>query len=214
MSLTPQQKDLYNLHLKISREHFSKPWRPRKNFDNIDPIKEEHLKKIHDIITSKNINPNYFFMAPYELWADEKNNYNLEFYTKFKALKTYNTWINKLLLEEPEHDIIINMIKDGFLHMYKKCKELKIKSIEDYFTLKEFYPTFLLDLKERFITYYNVLSINNYDQLLKNYSKEDIEFVIPDYYNMINTLRGKYYRTDKIKKLNNKIINKLNKLLN
>jgi len=212
MSLTAQEKNIYNTYLKVTRTALNKPWRPRKNFDDISPVEEEYLKKINSLTIKYNIELDNYFQAPYNLWED-KSHKPIEYYTKFKAVKTYRLWIEKLLFEQPEHKIIIDLVKNGFYFIYKRCKELNLKSIEKYFEHKTYYPEFLIALQEQNITYYNILSVNNYDTVLKNYIKDDIDFIVPNYYNNINSLRSRYYRSGKLKQINTKIIKELNKIL-
>ena len=213
MSLTAQEKYIYNTHLKVTRSQAGKPWRPRKDFSNISLVEEEYLKKINSNVIKYNIDIENYFQAPYKLWGDTSHK-PLEYFTKFKAVKTYRSWIEKLLFEDPEHEIIVNLIKNGFYFIYNRCKELKLKNVEQFFEHKTYYPEFLIALQEQKITYYNILSVSNYETVLKNYIKEDIDFIVPNYYNNINSLRSRYYRSEKLKKLNNKIIKKLNKILN
>jgi len=68
MSLNYIEKTIYNTHLKTSRSYQNKPWRPRENFDKLSPVEEEIIKKIKNILESKNISVDNYFKAPYELW--------------------------------------------------------------------------------------------------------------------------------------------------
>ena len=212
MSLSYTEKYIYNAHLKTSRSYQNKPWRPRENFEKLPVVEEELIKKINSILNTKNIKPDDYFRAPYELWQDKKY-YPLDYFSKFKAIKAYNLWIEKLFIEDPDNEIVINMVKDGFLFIFEKCKENKLKTIEDYFTLKTYYPDFLIALSERNINYYNILAINNYDRILKTFPKEDVDFIVAGFYNTVDSLRARYYRSVKLKKLNEKIITKLNEIL-
>ena len=212
MSLSHTEKYIYNTHLKTSRSYQNKPWRARKNFDDISVVEEEQIKKINSILNTKNIKPDDYFRAPYELWADKKY-YPLEYFSRFKAVKAYNLWLEKLFIEDPDNDIVINMVKDGFAFIFEKCRENKLKTIEEYFCLKTYYPDFLIALSERNITYYNILAINNYDKILKTFPKEDVDFIVTGFYNNVDSLRVRYYRSVKLKKLNEKIITKLNEIL-
>ena len=212
MSLSYTEKYIYNAHLKTSRSYQNKPWRPRENFEKLSVVEEELIKKINSILNTKNIKPDDYFRAPYELWQDKKY-YPLDYFSKFKAIKAYNLWVEKLFIEDPDNEIVINMVKDGFLFIFEKCKENKLKTIEDYFTLKTYYPDFLIALSERNINYYNILAINNYDRILKTFPKEDVDFIVTGFYNTVDSLRARYYRSVKLKKLNEKIITKLNEIL-
>ena len=93
MSLTAQEKNIYNTYLKVTRTALNKPWRPRKNFDDISPVEEEYLKKINSLTIKYNIELDNYFQAPYNLW-EEKSHKPLEYYTKFKAVKTYLSLIH------------------------------------------------------------------------------------------------------------------------
>tara|TARA_E500000318_G_scaffold106372_1_gene114285 strand:+ start:2526 stop:3179 length:654 start_codon:yes stop_codon:yes gene_type:complete len=213
MNITYIEKNIYNIYLKTTRSQQNKPWRPRENFDKLSPVDEEYLKKISSILKDRNINAELYFNAPYELWED-KQFYPLEYFTKFKAIKAYNLWVEKMFYEDPDSDVVVNMVKEGFHYIFNKCKENNLKSIESYFSLKTYYPDFLIALSEKTITYYNILALSNYDKVLKQIPKEDVDFIISGFYNNISTLRVRYYRTKKLKTLNTKIINKLNKILN
>ena len=213
MSISTFEKNIYNTHLKVSRSHQNKPWRPRENFDKLTIVEEELLKKISNILSTKNIQADFYFKAPYDLWKD-KDYYPLEYFGKFKAIKAYNLWLEKNMFENPDEDVVVDMVKEGFLFIFNRCKQLKLKSIEKWFEHKTYYPEFLIALSERKITYYNILAINSYDKYLKTYIKEDIDFIVTDFYNTIESLRTRYYRTKKLKILNEKIITKLNKILN
>ena len=201
MSLSYTEKYIYNAHLKTSRSYQNKPWRPRENFEKLTVVEEELIKKINSILSTKNIKPDDYFRAPYELWQDKKY-YPLDYFSKFKAIKAYNLWIEKLFIEDPDNEIVINMVKDGFLFIFEKCKENKLKTIEGYFTLKTYYPDFLIALSERNINYYNILAINNYDRILKTFPKEDVDFIVTGFYNTVDSLRARYYRSVKLKNNN------------
>ena len=108
MSLSYTEKYIYNAHLKTSRSYQNKPWRPRENFEKLSVVEEELIKKINSILNTKNIKPDDYFRAPYELWQDKKY-YPLDYFSKFKAIKAYNLWIEKLFIEDPDNEIVINL---------------------------------------------------------------------------------------------------------
>ena len=85
-------------------------------------------------------------------------------------------------------------------------------SIDEYFKLKTYYPEFLVDLSERKITYYNILAVRDYDKIIKTIPKEDVDFIVSDFYNNIESLRVRYYQS-KLKTINSNVIDKLNKIL-
>lgn len=212
MKLSAFEKQIYNTHLKYSRQYQNKPWRPRENFEKLSEKEEECIKSISKILISKNIDCDHYFMAPYELWDDQKY-LQIDYFSKYKAIKTYYKWIEKLMYENPEHKVIVELIKRGYLYIYEKCEQLKLSNLEQYFELKSFYPEFLINLQEKKIIYYNIIPFNNYEKNLKNFPRYDVDFIVPGFYNSIESVRVRYYKSDKLKNLNKKIITKLNKIL-
>ena len=211
MSLSYQQQVIYNTHLKSSRANKGKPWRPRKDFSSFDEVDKKKICKIENILTTKNIDPEDYFNAPYKLWEAESF-YDLRFFSSFKGIKAYYLWYTKLMFTDPDNTVIVNAVKSGWKNIYNKCKNNKLASIDEYFNLKSFYPEFLVDLSERKITYFNILAARDYSKIIKKISKEEVDFIENNFYNTIETLRVKYYQS-KLKTLNINIKNKLNKIL-
>jgi hypothetical protein len=211
MSLSYPQQVIYNTHLKSSRANKGKPWRPRKDFSNFDEVDKKKICKIENILTTKNIDIEDYFNAPYKLWNDESS-YELKFFSSFKGIKAYYLWYTKLMFTDPDNTVIVNAVKVGWKNIFDKCKKHKFTSIDDYFNLKSYYPEFLVDLSERKITYFNILAARDYSKIIKRIPKEEVDFIENDFYNTIETLRARYYQS-KLKTLNINIKNKLNKIL-
>jgi len=211
MSLSYPQQVIYNTHLKSSRANKGKPWRLRKDFSNFDEVDKKKICKIENILTTKNIDIEDYFNAPYKLWDDESF-YELKFFSSFKGIKAYYLWYTKLMFTDPDNTVIVNAVKVGWKNIFDKCKKHKFTSIDDYFNLKSYYPEFLVDLSERKITYFNILAARDYSKIIKRIPKEEVDFIENDFYNTIETLRARYYQS-KLKTLNINIKNKLNKIL-
>ena len=211
MSLTYPQKVIYNTHLKASRANKGKPWRPRKDFSSLAEVEQNLVRKIENILKEKNIDIDNYFNAPYKLWDDESF-YPLKFFASFKAIKAYNLWFNKLLFTDPDNDVIVLEVKNGWKNIFETCKKNSLPTIEEYFKLKTYYPEFLVDLSERKITYYNILAVKDYEKIIKTIPKEDVDFIVSDFYNNIESLRVRYYQS-KLKTINLNVINNLNKIL-
>lgn len=192
--MTENQKNIYNAYLKSMREAQNKPWRARKDFSNFDETKKRHIEVIESIVCNKNINLHQFFKAPYVVWRDSQN-IPLDFYKGFKALKAYRLYIHKILNTEYESPECQTMISEGFDHIEKKCKSRGIKDLKDYVEWVNIYPEFLLDLKEGNICYYNIFGLDGAEEFLIKFNKEEIEFLIEDFYEVLNSLRVNYFRS-------------------
>lgn len=211
MSLTYPQKVIYNTHLKASRANKGKPWRPRKDFSSLAEVEQNLVRNIESTLTTKNIDIEDYFNAPYKLWEDDSF-YDLKFFSSFKGIKAYYLWYTKLMFTDPDNAVIVNAVKVGWKNIFDKCKKHKFTSIDDYFNLKSYYPEFLVDLSERKITYFNILAARDYSKIIKGIPKEDVDFIENDFYNTIETLRVRYYQS-KLKTINTNVKNKLNKIL-
>lgn len=193
--MTENQKNIYNAYLKSMREAQNKPWKARKDFSNFDETKKSHIERIESILSSKNINAFQFFKAPYVVWEDSQN-IPLDFYKGFKALKAYRLYVYRLLNTEYESPECQMMISSGFQHIEKKCKSNGIKDLKEYAKWVNTYPEFLLDLKEGNICYYNIFGLEGAEEVLVNFDKEQIEFLIEDFYEVLDCLRVNYFRSE------------------
>ena len=74
------------------------------------------------------------------------------------------------------------------------------------------YPNFILDLKNRDISYYSLLALNVSEKNIK-LEKNIVEFVCSSFYNTLSSLRSKYTFSKKIKPLGIKLTKTINEIL-
>lgn len=86
--MTQREKLVYNTWLVTNKGRANKPFRYRKNFDNMDESTQALVKKINSTITRLKIPVEEFFVAPFELWHDTTY-MPLDFYTKHKAVAAW-----------------------------------------------------------------------------------------------------------------------------
>lgn len=214
LELTTQEKNIYNYYLSTLRR--GEGYTPRRDFNNFSSEKTVLLKKISKIIREKNISPKMFFDAPFYVWGEKQT--NLQFYSTFKAISAYKTYISSIELTEPDHEHNCIALKNSFKHIYDVCNEHKIMNVRDYMLLQSgIYPRFILDLKKRDITYYTIIALDNQNDSSVvskiNIDKKTVEFVCKDFYNNLNSLRSRFVFSKKIKPLSIKLIKTINNIL-
>lgn len=197
-------KYIYNTFLRISRQKQNKPFKLRENFEGFD--KTEYylpvlrLKNFFDRNYSVNIED--FFTAPYEVYEDE-DYYGIDFYSSMAAIKVYNIFCSKRNQLDPDTDIQINNILRGLKHIKEYCIKNNIM-LEDY--LEHFEPgavtkSFIVHLKEKNISPYNLFPFKNFDKVYSKLDFEVLKFILNDIPLKMSIYRGKFYASKKGKSI-------------
>jgi hypothetical protein len=133
MSITENQKRIYNLHLKISRSSQKKPYRLRENFETFEKEKPEEylwLQKIDHLFTSHpQINEKLFLSAPYHLYDDEEY-FSLNYYTSQAAIKAYTTYLKQISDKSPDSPFQLEFMKDSLEFLKGYCIEHHIDLVQ------------------------------------------------------------------------------------
>jgi hypothetical protein len=213
--MTSKEQYIYNCYLETSRKLNNKPFKYRLNFEGFEDKEEyNYVSKLSYFFSRfENINVKDFFEAPYFVYNEKY--FDLKFYTSQKAIKTYTTYQNKFLMEQPDHDQSIQKIKDSFEFIFYFCKEKGI-TLDDYASFlseNNKFHDFLLHLKDRKISLYPLFIFRNVDKIISQYDKEIKDFVFGETFQNLNFYRTKYYSSSKAKKLCSLIYEKLNNKL-
>jgi len=92
--ITNTIKSIYNTWLSYYRGKQNKPYRFKKDFKNFEKTKNyiycQKLENLFDNNTEVDLNE--FFNAPYEVYSNDEEGYDLKFYTTRKAIKVYNVY--------------------------------------------------------------------------------------------------------------------------
>lgn len=209
--MTFKEKYIYNCYLETSRKLNDKPFRYRKDFDNFED-KEEYVyvNKLAKFFNKfENINIKDFFEAPYFVYNEKY--FDLKFFITQKAIKAYTVYETKFLLETPDHEQVLEKIKDSYKFIYKFCKENNI-IYESYLLHKSEnnkVHDFLLHLKNRNVSLYSLFTFPGLDKSLKEYDNETKKFLFGDTLQNINFYRTKYYTSSRAKNLCNLIHQRL-----
>lgn len=121
--ISPDQIDIYNDHLVAYRKHQGNPFKIRKDFSNFDEDKLISLQKLERFFeNNKTVNRKLFFEAPHKIYNDG-GYYDLDFYTKPRAVKVYLQYLKQLEIESPDSEGSMSRLKEGLKFVYKFCSE-------------------------------------------------------------------------------------------
>jgi len=200
--ITDFEKFLYNTHLKISRSKKNKPFNLRKDFSDIAEKDIANLKKLSYFFNKhKEIKPEVFFSAPYNLYKDEAY-FDLTFFTSLKAVKAFTLQNKNIEMLDPDTKEHLDFVKASFLFINKFCRENNL-TIDNYLNHKTNNVfSFLLHLKNREINIYSLFGFINLDKQIKASDLELLKFMFGEcFLNNLGLQRMKYFNSKKCKHL-------------
>lgn len=199
---------IYNSYLKCMRSSKGKPYKFKKNFNDIDPEKEYSLRKLSIFFNShKEIKPDDFFLASFKLYPDESF-FDLKYFTTLKAIKAYTTFQKDRESLDPDSEDQINFTKESIMFINKFCKNnnISLKNYLSHYSGK--IPSFLIHLKERNINIYSVIGFLNFEKYFFSIDKEILGLMFNDsLINNISTFKIKFLNSVRCKALVNKALN-------
>ena len=214
--ITEQEKYIYNTYLRVHRSSQNKPFKYRKNFTD---FKENEsyvfIKRLGTFFKKFNhINIQSFFDAPYKLYPDDDSIYDLKFYSSPRAIKVYSLYMKHLDQSDPDNNYHITFVKDSLMYIFKFCRDQRIQ-LNEYIKHKTGdIPTFILHLRDRYISIYSLFEFDDFEKMLYNIPDERLNFTIGE--NFISSLanyRSRYYTSIKNKQITKEGIYKIQKLL-
>jgi len=217
--ITEAQKNIYNWYLRAQRVHNNKPFRYRKNFDNLD--KETfypHLLKIERVFQKyPHLMRREFFDAPYIIYNDVKKFYGLNFFSSLKGLTTCIAYFKLLAQQQPDEQI--DFLKESLRFVTNFCAEhdlmlnqyIRFKSIAQNDCLKH--------LKNHQISWYLVMAIPGFINLVQSLPRDefslyfgediDLNFLISAYG---SSKLAKVFLEKKIREIDEFLIKKKDKI--
>lgn len=202
MAITVEK--IYNTYLKVSRTQRGQPFKYRKDFSQFE--KEKNYTPVLKLQSFFNRNPSVsvedFFLAPYIVFQNDQNAfYDLDFYNKYQAIKIYTLFTKKILMDDPDSDYQLEKIKNGLIFLKEFCIENKIP-LTDYLKFKtDTVNDFLVHLKNKNISIYNLFVFKNLDFYLRQHDFELLSFILGDLAARISYMRTKFYSSKIAKKL-------------
>jgi hypothetical protein len=200
-------KYIYNTFLKVRAEIEGRPYRHRKDFKKFKDI--HFLEKLGRLFSSyPHINKEHFFRAPYKVWNDVSF-FNLEFYTKRKALKCYVEYKKYLLTLSPDDSHHLKAVIDSFYFIKSFCIKENI-SPKNYLEHKDGIFSFLTHLKEDRVSIYALFTWDNFRSVFKNEVDSELKNMLyGDMYLEYDILYRKYINSKKCRELSKKCLQKI-----
>lgn len=194
-------KYIYNTYLRISRSSQGKPFKYRQNF--VDFEKDEKYIQCLKLKSFFDNNPavkiDLFFEAPFKSIEDFSP--SLNFYLSRKAISCYTSYLQKLNDLPPDNEYHISAIKNGIKFIGNFCKENNI-TLEQYRKHKKDYlPSWLIHLKYKEISIYNLMYFENFRDELFSIEKDILELYIPQIFHKYNIYKMQFIKSKKAKKL-------------
>jgi hypothetical protein len=204
------QKYIYNSHLAISRKMRDKPFKIRKNFDDLDQTKVDHLAKLERFFNSyQNIKIDDYFAAPYVIFEDE-DYFDLEFFISSKAKKAYAQYMKKIEMDDPDSDQSLKRLADSLKFIKNFCKE-KGLTLENYpLYIEHNLPCMIDHLKNHHINMYALHSLGVTKIEVEN---RILDFIFSDFWITFQKTKNKFYLSKKMKELGKKAIKKITEQL-
>lgn len=197
-------KHLYNTYLRISRKRQNKPYRLRTNWTGFEEseyyVPLLKLKNFFDRNYTVNIED--FFISPYEVYEEEAY-YDLDFYNSMSAVKVYSIYCSKKNQMDVDSDIQIDSILRGLKFIEKFCVSRSIKLTEylNYFESNATINSFLVHLKEKNISIYNLFPFKEFDKTISKIDFNSLKFILNDLPSKISIYRSKFLYSKKGKVL-------------
>jgi hypothetical protein len=203
MILTDFEKRIYNCYLKNFRSNL--PYKPRKNFDDLDKNTLAFLNKISLFLRRYNhISVDEYFYAFKDLHPNEKYP-PLSFFSSRLALKHYSVYKKKQEEQNPENQF--DKIKEGFKFIGMFCLENKI-SLEKYIHHKTGYMiSWLNHYREHRINPYCLMEIGNFLSVLDSLPKDEIALFAQNLDQNLISYKTRYNQSQKTKEYVKKLTN-------
>jgi hypothetical protein len=202
ITLSDYERLIYNTHLRISRSKKGLPFKYRKDFNNLDNIYINSLKKIA-IFLSKfpHIKLEDFIKAPYEIYLDEQH-FELDYYTTLKATKAYTLYQKRIESMDPDTEEQLKNIIESLKFISLFCKEINIDT-ENYINhISGTSPSYILHLKEHRINVYTLFGFSNFERSIRAFDQDLLKFVLgEEFLNNFSNFRLKFFSSKTAKKL-------------
>ena len=206
--ITEKEKHIYNSFLYASRKAKDKPVRLRQNFDNLQSKDEIALKKL-SLLLSKYSHINYsdFFIAPYKVYKEDNNYFDLSFFNTRRAIKCYTLYCKDKEVQNPDSEESIDTLKNCLKFIYSYCTDKKI-TLEEYktyvpgtgveFSRQGAIPEIFWHLKDHKINFYTLHAFN-IDAAVMCKDREIFDWFVKDFTDLYSKTRVKFVSSKLLK---------------
>ena len=182
---------IYNSFIRAYRTANNAPFRARKKYETLPQDVKNKVERIKLFFDSYNLDKNDFFDAPYFLFSDTKY-FPFEYYLSRKAIKCYTDFQKELLIRGPDEPRNLIKIKNSVKFIKKFCESESIK-FKDYLNHnKDKIPSFITHLKERQVSIYFLLGLDQFQSAFYSFNSNLSKFIIPDIYENFELYQKKF----------------------
>lgn len=197
-TITELEKLLFNKHLAVSRSEKNKPFKLKKNFnDIIDTDKHKHLKRI-SILFSKHpeINPDTFFKAPYRLYPDVQY-FGLDYFSTMRAVKAYTTYKKQIFLQDPDSQL--EQVKESLKFIAHFCIENNLYFHQYPYHRTTDLFTWMQHYKQNKINAYSVMEFPNIFSSVKSLAEDIQKIFVSEFIEQFQNLYMSYNKSQELK---------------
>lgn len=176
--VTDFEKQIYNAYLAALGRANNRPFRGRKNFDDLKNDVYCELKKLSEFFSkNKTVNVQDFFNAPFVVHEDDKYQ-PLEYFNTYKAVQAYTKYQK---VKETDTDKLFEYTKAGLAFVYQFCEQNKM-FLNQYKTHRSDtdIPICLVHLKEHKINFFTLHTLEIREELYK-LDREWRDFYVKDF---------------------------------
>jgi hypothetical protein len=214
--LTDQEKRIYNKFHAVTRSSQNKPFKLRKDFDGFEdkyPDRVFYVKKLALFFTRfPHVSVDEFFKAPYDIYQDRENQFDLKFYTSQRALKVYTMYNQKNQLKSPDSDDQLISIRKSLEFILKFCDSNNI-AISEYINHPSGnIPSYIMHMKQCKVNVYVLFGFEGFENSIQSSDAEHVAMILGDFGKMIPNYRTAFMSSKLAKKLVRSGISKIKEL--
>lgn len=171
---------IYNTHLRVTRRAVNKPYKIRKNFEDVDGTTILYTQRVARLLNKfKHINVQDYFQAPFKLYGGDEY-FDMKFFSSPRAMKAYTLVLQQEINTDPDTDDVIQRVIKSLHHIKDFCKtnHLDINTYTDHVT--DGMNTFLLHLKQRCVHWYVAIEIPKAVSIIRQQDPDIMKFMFGD----------------------------------
>lgn len=200
--LNNHEQRIYNEYLRATRTAAGKPYKLRKNFDDIDASSVLYVQRIARVLNKfHHISMADFFAAPHQVYGSGEY-FDLKFFASQRALKTYTTYMQQQINADPDAPQVLQRVMESlrslkeFFAQHHLCMESYAQHVTNNL------PTFVLHLKERKLSPYVMQEIPQATSIIRAQDAEVLRFMFGDgFFEDLNAYRTRYLASQQCKVL-------------
>lgn len=189
---------MFNKHLAVSRSEKNKPFKVRRDFSNIlNTDKHKFLKRI-SILFKKHpeINPDFFFKAPYKLYPDVEY-FGLDYFSTMRAVKAYTTYKKQVFIQDPDSQI--EQVKESLKFIAHFCIENNLYFHQYPYHRTTDLFTWMQHYKQNKINAYSVMEFPNIFSSVKSLAEDIQKIFVSEFVEQFQNLHSSYNKSQELK---------------